>query len=180
MITVYTLNLGNAKAGLLDLRAQRINTTGSVLATHTTGYVDLGSGQYLWLLDVPTDASGAMRFYSNAAPTVYYCTLAINARADVAASSDSDSVNAYLYCRNASGELLAGATLSYQIVGADGGYGSGLDNDIHTATTDANGLAQFEAAVGCYYKYWVENGRYKTIHITSETADPYALPSVVG
>jgi hypothetical protein len=78
MQTVYTLNLGAGLAGLADLRAVLVDAAGASVRTYGAGFIDLGGGQYMVTIDIPTAHRGAIRFYRAAEPAKFYCTLAVN------------------------------------------------------------------------------------------------------
>lgn len=90
-----TLALGGGYPSLTDLRAQLVDTTGSnVGGAVSTGFVNLGTGNYLWHYAAFPDAHrGAVLFYSNAASSTILAVAAINPeeaeRIDAAVSSRS-------------------------------------------------------------------------------------------
>lgn len=176
MLKTYAINLGAQKAGLLDLRAQLLDSSGDESgAAITTGFIDTGSGTYQWNYNIDPAFRGSVIFYSNAAPSAIFCTIALNPITSAAAGSSPTAVNAYLYVHE-SGEPVEGATLHYQqLAGSDGGA---FVDDEQTVESDEDGLAEFSAVIGGTYRYWVNNGRPRTVTITEETEDPYALPAV--
>jgi len=78
----FSINLGAAGAGLTDLRAQLVNTSGAnVGSAVSTGFTEIGtaSGFYLWHYTAMPDAHrGGVKFYSNAASSVVLAFMAIN------------------------------------------------------------------------------------------------------
>jgi len=76
----FLLGLGSGKAGLSDLRAQLFDTAGSnVGSAVSTGFVEIGSGNYLWhYASIPDAHRGGVKFYSNATPATILAANAIN------------------------------------------------------------------------------------------------------
>ena len=75
----FSLTLGTGKAGLSDLRAQFVDTTGaSVGAAISTGFVEIGSGCYLWHAALPDGHRGGVKFYSAASPAAVLAFGALN------------------------------------------------------------------------------------------------------
>lgn len=77
----FSLALGAGKAGLTDLRAQLVDSTGvSVGSAVSTGFVEIGSqGFYLWhYAAIPDAHRGAVKFYSAAASSTILALAAIN------------------------------------------------------------------------------------------------------
>lgn len=80
----YTLDinlaLGSGKAGIADLRAQLVDTVGAnVGAAVSTGFVEIGAGNYLWHYGAFPDAHrGGVKFYSAAVPGTVLAFLAVN------------------------------------------------------------------------------------------------------
>ncbi len=91
-----SLALGSSKAGLTDLRAQLVDTSGNNVGSEiSTGFVDMGSGNYLWYYaSMPDGHRGAVKFYSAAAPSTILAVAAINPEeaenTDVKVSTRSD------------------------------------------------------------------------------------------
>ena len=77
---LFTLNLGTGNSGIADLRAQLLTTAGADSgAAISTGFTEIASGTYLWYKsDFADSFRGAVKFYSNAAPTVVLAIGAIN------------------------------------------------------------------------------------------------------
>jgi hypothetical protein len=75
-----SLALGSGKAGLTDLRAQLVDTAGvNVGAAVTTGFTEIGQGNYLWHYAVwPDGHRGGVKFYSAATPTTILAFVAVN------------------------------------------------------------------------------------------------------
>ena len=70
-ITLH-LPAGPLYAGLVDLRAQLINTSGATVGSAiSAGFVEVGSaGNYIWTYaSMPDGHTGIITFYSNAAPS---------------------------------------------------------------------------------------------------------------
>lgn len=76
----YSLALGSGRTGLADLRAQLVDTTGAnVGAAISTGFVEIGSGNYLWhYASFPDGHRGGVKFYSNATPATILAFAAVN------------------------------------------------------------------------------------------------------
>jgi hypothetical protein len=76
----FLLGLGTGKTGLTDLRAQLFDTEGSnVGSAVSTGFVEIGSGNYLWhYASIPDAHRGGVKFYSDATPTTILAANAIN------------------------------------------------------------------------------------------------------
>ena len=76
----FALALGSGKAGIADLRAQLVDTTGaSVGAAVSTGFVEIGAGNYLWhYTSIPDGQRGGVKFYSNATPATVLAFGALN------------------------------------------------------------------------------------------------------
>jgi hypothetical protein len=73
--------LGAGKTGLSDLRAQLVDTAGAdVGSAVSTGFTEIGtSGSYLWNYAAwPDNHRGGVKFYSNAAPTVFLASTEVN------------------------------------------------------------------------------------------------------
>jgi hypothetical protein len=83
----FSLALGTSKTGLTDLRAQFVDTAGaSVGLAVSTGFVEIGQGNYLWhATAVPSGHQGGVKFYSAADSATILAFSAIN-------SSDSLTV----------------------------------------------------------------------------------------
>ena len=176
-MATIALNLGSSKAGISDMRALILNSSGATIATVTTGFTELSGGQYSWTYSLPY-GSNLVRFYSNADPSDTFVTVAVEADVVVEASSDSLTVTAYVYTKNSQGVITPGMTLHYQMI-APGPSGA-FDNDVYDVVSDADGLATFEAVIDAIYRVWLENGRFQTIYFTDETTDPYEIPEMVG
>lgn len=175
----FALNLGSSKTGLTDLRGQWLDSDLAQISIASSGFDELGSGQYTFAATVPNGAA-YIRFYSNASPADVFFTLAVQSTASIPASGLPDTVVAYLYTRNASGDITPAMTVNYQLVGVDADYVDAWDDEVNSIVSDGDGLAEITMVVGGYYRYWITSGRFKTVHITDETADPYALPQVTG
>jgi hypothetical protein len=90
----YALSLGPANAGLTDLRAQLVDTSGvDVGSAVSTGFVEIGSaGHYLWhYASFPDGHRGGVKFYSNAAPSTILLFGAINPE-EMEATAIADAV----------------------------------------------------------------------------------------
>lgn len=80
----YTLDiglaLGTGKAGLNDLHAQLVNTSGEAVGSAiSTGFTEIGQGNYLWhCTTLPDNHRGGVRFYSAATPGTVLAFGAIN------------------------------------------------------------------------------------------------------
>jgi hypothetical protein len=76
----FALALGPAYTGIADLRAQLVDTAGaSTGAAVSTGFVEIGTGFYLWnYASIPDGHRGGVKFYQNAAPTTYLAFSSIN------------------------------------------------------------------------------------------------------
>ena len=76
----FSLALGTGKAGLTDLRAQLVDTMGAAVGSAiATGFVEIGSGCYLWhATALPDGHRGGVKFYSNATPATVLAFGAIN------------------------------------------------------------------------------------------------------
>lgn len=76
----FSLLLGAGLAGLVDLRAQITDTAGvNVGAAIATGFVDMGTGCYLWhYAAFPDGQRGGVKFYRNAFPAVTLAFAAVN------------------------------------------------------------------------------------------------------
>ncbi len=75
-----SLSLGTGKAGLTDLRAQLVDTTGAAVGSAiATGFTEIGSGCYLWhCTAIPDGHRGGVKFYSAATPGTILAFGAIN------------------------------------------------------------------------------------------------------
>ncbi len=91
----WSLSLGTGKAGLSDLRAQLVDTSGGAVgAAVSTGFTEIGSGCYLWhVTAIPDGHRGGVKFFSAASPAAVLAFGAINPeeaeRVDAAVSSRS-------------------------------------------------------------------------------------------
>ena len=76
----FSLSLGPGKAGLTDLRAQLVTSSGTNSGTAiSTGFAEIGSGNYLWnYASFTDDFRGGVKFYSNAAASTVLAFAAIN------------------------------------------------------------------------------------------------------
>jgi hypothetical protein len=76
----FAIALSASKAGLSDLRAQLVDTAGAdVGSAISTGFAEIGSGNYLWhCTTIPDAHRGGVKFYSLAASTVILAFAAIN------------------------------------------------------------------------------------------------------
>lgn len=74
------LGLGTGKTGLTDLRAVLYDTVGNVVAGPiSSGYLEIGSGDYIWTYtSFPDGYRGAVKFYSNASPSIVLASTEIN------------------------------------------------------------------------------------------------------
>lgn len=63
----FSLSFGSGRAGILsDLRAQLIDTTGSnVGGVISSGFIEVGTGNYAFLASIPTSHRGGLTFYRN-------------------------------------------------------------------------------------------------------------------
>lgn len=64
----YTLSIGLCWASQtgLSLRAKLVQTNGSLGGEISSGFVEIGSGFYLWTYaDFPADFRGGVKFYPN-------------------------------------------------------------------------------------------------------------------
>lgn len=175
----YALNLGSSMTGLTDLRAKWLDEDEVQISITSTGFAELSNGQYT-LEASPPDGATYVRFYSNAAPSEIFFTLAVQSTTVIPPSGNPDTVNAYLYTRNGSGVITASLTVYYQLVGVDADYADSWDDDVNSVVSDGDGLAEITMVVGGYYRYWIGSGRFKTVYITAETSDPFALPEITG
>lgn len=132
----FGLALGSSKAGLADLRAQVVDTAGSdVGAAASTGFVEIGQGYYLWhYAAFPDGQRGGVKFYSNAAPTVFLAFVALN-------PEEAENTDAKVTTRLASGTVAADVTAILADTGAT------LPASIAALPTGADVLAQAEAAL---------------------------------
>jgi len=76
---VFSISLGSAKVGL-TLAAQLVDKTGANVGTEiTTGFVEIGGGNYLWYYDgFPDNHRGGVKFYEVGAPGAILAFAAIN------------------------------------------------------------------------------------------------------
>jgi len=74
-----SLALGSSKAGL-SLSAQLFDTAGTnVGSLITTGFVEIGQGNYIWTYSgFPDDFRGGVKFYNVAAPATVLAATAVN------------------------------------------------------------------------------------------------------
>lgn len=74
-----SVSLGSSKTGL-TLSSQLVDTNGSSVGSLiTSGFVELGQGNYLWTyVDFPDGFRGAVLFYNTAAPSVVLAATAMN------------------------------------------------------------------------------------------------------
>lgn len=105
----YSLGLGVSKAGLTDLRAQLVDTSGAdVGSAVSTGFTEIGSGYYLWHYTAfPDGHRGGVKFYSNAASATILAFIAINPEESENASTNADK----LLGRNLAGGSDGGRTV---------------------------------------------------------------------
>jgi len=75
----FSLALGSAKAGL-TLNAQLVDTAGAnVGSAISTGFVDMGNGNYLWhYAAFPDGHRGGVKFYEQGVPSTILAFAAIN------------------------------------------------------------------------------------------------------
>lgn len=178
-MATFALNLGSSKTGLTTLKADFLNASGSTLSSTTSGFSELTGGQYLFTSSLPVGCV-AVKFYLSATPSQPFFTIAVGDSPTIPAAGGVGSVNAYLYTRNSAGVITGNLPFSYQIVGVDSSYSDSWNSDINIVTSDVTGLVNVTMYVGTYVRYWVGNGRYRTVHITGSTANPLALVDVVG
>jgi hypothetical protein len=96
-------------------------------------------------------------------------------------SGNADTVNAYLYTRDSTGTIAPGMTVNYRLLAVGAAYtGGAWTDDIQSGTSNGSGLFSVNFARDAYYTYWIGSGRPKTVHVTDDTLDPYALPTVTG
>lgn len=76
----FAIAVGPAKTGIVDFRAQLVDTVGgSVGASVSTGFTEIGSGFYLWhYASVPDGHRGGVKFYQNATPATILAFTSIN------------------------------------------------------------------------------------------------------
>lgn len=136
------------------------------------------SGSYYYNGSV-TAATAYVDAY-NQATADYYGLSEYSAPSVVPPTGNPDTRTAYITCRDSAGAVIPNATFHYQIIGVDPDFSDAWNDDIVDTTADSNGLVTITLAVGTYVKYWIKQGRYKTVHITDATVDPYELPSITG
>jgi hypothetical protein len=74
---LFDLDLG--APGIADARAQLIDTNGNNSgAASSAGFIDSGSGFYLWIGTIPDGFTGGVKFYSAASPSIVLAFKAIN------------------------------------------------------------------------------------------------------
>lgn len=76
----FSLALGPAMTGIADLRAQLVDTTGADTGSAvSTGFVEIGTGFYLWHYTAfPDGHRGGVKFYQAATPATILAFAAIN------------------------------------------------------------------------------------------------------
>jgi len=76
----HNLSLGTSKSGLTTLRCQLMDVLGNNIGSAiSTGFVDTGSGTYIWSYDnFPDDFRGGIKVYDNSFPLVTLALLVIN------------------------------------------------------------------------------------------------------
>lgn len=156
----FTVVLGAGMAGLTDLRAQILDTSGaSVGAAISTGFVDIASGNYIWYYDLfPDNFIGIVKFYRAAVPAV---TLT-SAPVDPCCSAPSSSAYKfdYIVTNHNTGAPIEGAEIwiTSDLAGAYTiWYGW---SDSFGYARDVNGNKPF-LAPGTYY-VWVRLNGYIT------------------
>lgn len=77
---ILGLNLGAARTGYADLRAQLLDETGaSVGAAVSTGFVEVGDGFYTWYYAAfPDDFRGSVKFYRDSVPATVLGSIPLN------------------------------------------------------------------------------------------------------
>jgi hypothetical protein len=94
----YTLSigvsLGSSKAGL-TLRAKLLDTNGNAGSEISSGFVEIGSGNYLWTYDgFPDGFRGGVKFYASGAEGTVLAFCALNPQEVEAAAIDPDDIAA--------------------------------------------------------------------------------------
>lgn len=168
-----SLALGTSHTGLTDLRAQLVDSSGTnVGSAVSTGFVEIGvSGNYLWTYAAfPDGHRGGVKFYSNAAPTVFLAFVAINPEevenTDVKTSSVAgpgvDGSVTYTYTVYQVDETTP-------LEGAAVYVSSDVGGTIRSATkyTDALGRVQFSLDPATYY-FWRTHHAYVFVNPDTE------------
>lgn len=76
----HGLSLGSSKTGIPDLQAQLIDTTGANIGSAvTTGFVETGSGGYIWTYTgFPDGFRGGIKFSTVSSPATILASISVN------------------------------------------------------------------------------------------------------
>ena len=148
----FALSLGSGKAGLADLRAQLVDTGGaSVGAAVSTGFVEIGAGNYLWhYAAIPDSHRGGVKFYSNATPAT---VLAFGALNPEEAENVDAKISTELDVLKGAGWTFETLKAIYEAIKPGGGglsIGDGLTQHVSVmiGTRALHGVAVADAPVG--------------------------------
>lgn len=72
-----SISLGPSKTGL-TLRARLIDTLGNIDSEISTGFIEIGGGNYLWTYDYPTGFRGGIKIYEDGVPGTILSFFSIN------------------------------------------------------------------------------------------------------
>lgn len=166
--------------GIIDLRAQLFDTTGAnVGAAISAGFVEIGSGFYIWSYSsIPSAHRGGVKFYRNADPSTILNICSINPEEGEYVASIVAKVTDILADTGTDGVAIATATMNAL---ADAILGRSVTNVQDTAsiyTVAGLILAQFESsAPGTTWTIYKTDG--STVFATRAlTEDANAKPVV--
>jgi hypothetical protein len=171
------LNIGETGIAA-NLRIRCYDSSFALLSTLTGLTESAISGTYKYAGTV-TASTAYVEGY-NSALSKSYGVDEYSSPVTIPPSGNPDTIAAYITCRDASGTAIPSAEFNYQIIGVDPDFSDAWDDDVVTINADSNGLVTFDIAEKVYLKYWITGGRYRTVHITAATADPYQLPTITG
>jgi hypothetical protein len=154
--TTNSIHLGPIYAGL-TLAAQLVNTAGVVVGDPiTTGFVEIGNGDYLWTATIPTSFQGGVKVYEAGSPGA---VLAIGAIQESAVNAGSTAYTNTV--TDDSSNPLDGVEV--WVTSDSGGVST-------VASTTTNTLGAFTVYLdpGTYYQ-WLAKGGYNFPNPTTIT-----------
>jgi hypothetical protein len=145
----FALTLGTAA---LTLAAQVVDSAGSnVGAAVTTGFVDIGSGFYLWHASIAAAQRGGVKFYEIATPATILGFAAINPEeaeyTDVATSSREVSGAAATALNTAIPGSPTTDSINERVVTMDGTVATNLDAKISTRAIAGDAMTLVNDAI---------------------------------
>lgn len=151
----FSLSLGLGKAGLADLRAQLVDSSGANSGSAiTTGFSEIGTGFYLWTYDSFADGfRGGVKFYSNAASSTILAFSAIN-------PEEAENTDVKTSSRLASTDYTAPDNVSITAIKAqtdnlppDPASTSDITNAISDAASDITVISAVSGSTVTVYQY---------------------------